>query len=104
MALEGKMFEDLVGRDTEIEREQWQIQNRWEREEGCNLPLSSLMFKKFKENLSKQRKEREEKNKNISKGNNFILCLINCKYTHNSLRKTLIMQFSQDDTACTSTV
>ena len=98
------MFEDLVGRDTEIEREQWQIQNRWEREKGCNLPLSSLMFKKFKENLSKQRKEREEKNKNISKGNNFIICLINCKYTHNSLRKAPIMQFSQDDTAWTSTV
>ena len=33
------MIENLVGRDTEIEREHWQIQNRWEREEGCNLPL-----------------------------------------------------------------
>ena len=65
MALDGKMIEDLVGRDTEIEREQWQIQNRWEREEGCNLPLSSLMFKKFKENLTKQRKERGKEQKYI---------------------------------------
>ena len=45
------MIEDLVGRDTEIEidREQWQIQNRWEREEGCNLPvlLMCLIFCSF---------------------------------------------------------
>ena len=60
LALEGKMVGDLVGRDTEIERERWQIQNRWEREEGCNLPL--LMFKIFKENVTKQLKREEKKN------------------------------------------
>ena len=65
------MVGDFVGRDTEIERENWQIQ----RERGFNVPLSSLMLEKFKENVTKQSKERGKergKEKICQKKNNFL--------------------------------